>query len=60
MPEITLWSQRFNKSIQLTRHARARMLERNLTEVMFVFELLVVCKEKVVGVVEVVFIFSRP
>lgn len=34
MPEITLWSQRFNKPIQLTRHARARMLERNLTEVM--------------------------
>ncbi len=38
MPEITLWSQRLNKSIQLTRHARARMLERNLTEARRVYK----------------------
>jgi len=32
MIELTLWSQRFSKVIQLTRHAKARMRERNITE----------------------------
>jgi hypothetical protein len=32
MAETTLWSLRFNKAIQLTHHAKARMQERDMTE----------------------------
>lgn len=34
MTEVILWSQRFNKVIQLTHHARARMQERHITEML--------------------------
>ncbi len=30
MDELHLWSERFDKSIVITRHAQARMAERNI------------------------------